>query len=399
MNDAPPFTVEAYMPKSQVDLDDRPFAPPDDPRDRSNGHAPTEDAPPVQKLQLVSAASFAGADAPPRSWLVPELIPDGTVTMLSGDGGVGKSLLAIQLGAAVAAGRSGWIGVSPEPGPVLYVSAEDDLDEIHRRLGDVVAGHGLALEELADFHIAPLAGKDAVLAAPDKRGVVTPTALWRTIVEATASIRPKLVILDNLADIFAGNENARPEARQFIGMLRGLAIEHSLAVLVIAHPSLSGLSSGTGTSGSTAWSNSVRSRLYLDRAQSDDGVEPDPSVRLLRTMKANYAAVGGEIRIRWDKGCFHPDGAPSGFDRAAAEAKADAIFMDLLARFQAQGRNVSVNPSLSFAPSVFCKHEDAKGLTATVLRGAMDRLLTMGRIKSETFGPPSHPRTIRAAHA
>jgi RecA-family ATPase len=345
------------------------------------------------KLHMVAASSFAGAEAPARSWLVRDLIPDRTVTMLSGDGGVGKSLLAIQLGVAVAAGRNGWIGVSPDPGPVLYVSAEDDLEEIHRRLEDVVTGHDVALGDLTDFHIVPLAGKDAVLAAAGKGGVIAPTPLWTAIVDATATIRPKLVILDNLADIFAGNENARPEARQFIGMLRGLAIEHGLAVLVIAHPSLSGLSSGTGTSGSTAWSNSVRSRLYLDRAKSENDAEADPNVRLLRTMKANYSAIGGEIRIRWEKGCFRPDGAASGFDRMAAESNADAIFLDLVAKFQAEGRNVSASPSPSFAPKVFSKHEAAKGLSAKVLDAAMNRAFSANKIKNEAFGPPSHRRT------
>jgi RecA-family ATPase len=344
-------------------------------------------------LDIISAASLANTAIPAREWLVRELIPNMTVTMLSGDGGVGKSLLAMQLAVAVAAGRSGWIGTSPEPGAALYVNAEDDLDEMHRRLGEIVDGHGLALDDLSAFHIAPLAGKDAVLGAPDRHGVISPTALWRAIAAQTDELKPRLVILDNLADLFAGNENARPEARQFIGMLRGLAIEHRLAVLIIAHPSLSGLTSGSGTSGSTAWSNSVRSRLYLDRSKGDDGHETDPNVRILRTMKANYAGIGGEIRIRWNKGCFFPDGAAYGFDRAAAEANADAIFLDLVAKFQAEGRNVSANPSPSFAPNVFCKHPASQGLTARVLRSAMERAFAKGAIKNESFGPRSHERT------
>jgi RecA-family ATPase len=388
MNEAAPFTTERYSPPV-ASADDYSKTLSFDP----NGHIHPDKADTAPKLHIVAAASFAGVDVPVRRWLVPDLIPSATVTMLSGDGGVGKSLLAIQLGVSVAAGRNGWIGVLPEAGPVLYVSAEDDLEEIHRRLEDVVTGHDVALTDLADFHIVPLAGKDAVLAAPGKGGVITPTLLWTAIVDVTAKFLPKLVILDNLADIFAGNENARPEARQFIGMLRGLAIEHSLAVLVIAHPSLSGLSSGTGTSGSTAWSNSVRSRLYLDRARSEEGTEPDPNVRVLRTMKANYSAIGGEIRIRWENGCFRPDGAASGFDRLAADVAADALFLDLVAKFQADGRDISASPSANFAPVIFSKHPASKGMSAKILRTAMDRLFAAGQIKVDTFGPPSRQRT------
>jgi hypothetical protein len=38
--------------------------------------------------------------------------------------------------------------------------------------------------------------------------------------------------------------------RQFIGLLRGLAITGNSAVLIAVHPSLTGISSGTGLSGS-----------------------------------------------------------------------------------------------------------------------------------------------------
>jgi hypothetical protein len=76
-----------------------------------------------------------------------------------------------------------------------------------------------------------------------------------------------------------GNENDRAQARQFIGMLRGLAIRHECAVLLLSHPSVAGIASGGGSSGSTAWNNSVRSRLYLSRVVGNDGFEANPDAR------------------------------------------------------------------------------------------------------------------------
>ena len=67
------------------------------------------------------------------------------------------------------------------------------------------------------------------------------------------SLRPRLLILDNLADIFGGDENARDLARQFVSLIRGLAIDLDCTVLMLSHPSLSGMASGRGASGSTAW--------------------------------------------------------------------------------------------------------------------------------------------------
>ncbi|HKH80852.1 MAG TPA: AAA family ATPase [Methylovirgula sp.] len=69
-------------------------------------------------LKIARASAFAGEPIPSRPWLVKDMIPDRTVTLLSGDGGVGKSLVAKQLGVAVAAGKD-WIGTLPESGPVV----------------------------------------------------------------------------------------------------------------------------------------------------------------------------------------------------------------------------------------------------------------------------------------
>ena len=230
-------------------------------------------APIATPLPVVCAASLADKDVPRRSWIVQDMIPDRTVTLVSGDGGVGKSLLLAQLAVAAATGGE-WIGTCPTPGPVVFVSAEDELDELHRRLAVIVHAKGIDLATLVDLHFVTLAGRDAVMGAPDgKTGIVKETPLWRELVALVGRIRPRLVILDTLADVFAGNEIARQEARQFIGLLRGLAIAEETAVALLAHPSLAGMANGSGTSGSTAWSNSVRSRLYLETIKGDDGKE------------------------------------------------------------------------------------------------------------------------------
>ena len=342
----------------------------------------------------VYASSFADVPVPSRRWLVPDMLPDRAVAMLSGDGGVGKSLLALQLAVAMASGTN-WVGMLPELGPVLYLSAEDELDEVHRRLADIVAGQGLDFTDLADLHVASLAGRDAVLAAPDGRsGTLAPTSLWHALDARIDAIRPRLLITDNLADVFGGNEISRPEARQFVGLLRGAAIRYDMGVLLIAHPSLAGLTSGSGSSGSTAWNNSVRARLYLDRPKGGDDADRDADARVLRTMKANYAPTGGETRLRWCKGVLRLDEpAASGLDRIAADADAERTFLDLLGRLARQGRDVSHKPSSSYAPAVFAKEPDNGGFQKRALERAMTALFKSGAIKVEAHGPPSKLRS------
>jgi RecA-family ATPase len=41
-------------------------------------------------------------------------------------------------------------------------------------------------------------------------GLISATAIWRGLVTIVGCVKPRLVIVDTLADVFAGNENARP---------------------------------------------------------------------------------------------------------------------------------------------------------------------------------------------
>jgi RecA-family ATPase len=209
-----------------------------------------------QVLKWVSAASL-GARPPPRTWLVPELIPGRNVTLLSGDGGTGKSLLALQLAVAVATRDSLWLGLEVAHGGAVFVSAEDELDEVHRRLANICAADGPDITHLTDLTVLPLAGRDAVLGRPGAPGELQSTPMFEFVRSMVGAMAPALVIVDTISDAFGGNENSRSEVRQFVGMLRALAMDADCAILLLAHPSVAGLNSGTGLSGSTAWNNSV----------------------------------------------------------------------------------------------------------------------------------------------
>ena len=203
--------------------------------------------------KFFTAASLAGKPVPKRRWLVPNMIPSGAVTLLFGDGGAGKSTAALQLAVATWMNRL-WLGREVEHGRALYLSAEDPEDELHRRVFAIAAAENIRLEECEGLTLCSLAGEDAQLVIPDHRyGGLASTPLFDELDERIGDERPGLVVLDTLADFHSGEERDRAQARAFIGKLNGLGIRHSCAVLLLAHPSLTGMSSGTGTSGSTGW--------------------------------------------------------------------------------------------------------------------------------------------------
>lgn len=348
------------------------------------------------EIETVNAASLAGKPVPRQEWLVQDMIPKNNVTMLAGDGATGKSLLGLQLAVAVATGGC-WIGFRPEIGRALFLSAEDELDEVHRRLVCMAP----RLEILDNLDIIPLAGKDAVLAAPDGgNGLLKETPLFKAIRHIIAKHRPDLLILDTLADLFGGDEIKKVQARQFIAMLRGLALDFGVTVLLLSHPSQSGMNSGSGMSGNTAWNNSVRSRLYFERRvvnnNNQRSIEDDVNIRVLKTMKSNRAAIGGQIVVRYDKGMFVREEASTLNARDAAH-QADNVFLSLLAQFDREGRTVSDMPGPNYAPKIFSEHADANGVTKLAIKRAMDRLFKAGRIKVEVSGPPSKQRRMVVA--
>lgn len=355
---------------------------------------PAPKGPALRMLPLIVPADLQGQPIPSRRWMVEDLVPERTVTSINGDGGTGKSLLSLQLGVAGAVGGV-WLGHRVPRCRVLFVTAEDDADECHRRLWSIVRAEKIELSDLDNLRVSSLVEEpDAVLAAPEQRTRrLQPTALWGALERFVAEWQPKLVILDTLADLFGGDEIDRAQSRAFIGMLRRLCVQQNLTIILLAHPSVSGMSSGSGSSGSTAWNNSVRSRLYLRRAIGGDGIEDDPDLRVLTTKKANYGPVGAEIKMRWVDGRFIADNVDEPQqDPSVAKARVDAMFLKMLDDYEAEGRMVGSARSANYAPTVFAADARAKGIDRRGFEGAMNRLFAEKRIRNVEYGPPSKTR-------
>lgn len=338
-------------------------------------------------VHVINPADWHGEPIPTREWYCEGLIPMRTVTILNGDGGVGKSLLALQIAAAGAMSLD-TLGMEPLAGRALVLGAEDDADEFQRRLDDIAKAHGKDLHFLSMLRLIALADRDALLSVPDRAQVMQPTPLWRGIETYARDFKPKLIVLDTAADLFGGDEIKRSQVRQFIAMLRKLAMELDCAVVLLAHPSVQGMQSGTGSSGSTAWNNSVRSRLYLTKGDKD----ADPDIRILKIMKANYGKTGDEMRIKWKDGVFVLDDGKPSPGSAMLNVRAESAFRDMLSAINRTGERVAKTKGLNYAPKVMADRPDAGGLSVKQLEGAMQRMLAAGDLRIVMEGPPSKSR-------
>ena len=98
--------------------------------------------------------------------------------------------------------------------------------------------------------------------------------------------------------------------------------------------------------------------------------------------------------MRYRRGVFQPEAATMSADPLVRAAKADSIFLELVARYAKQERHVSCKTGLNYAPKKFAPDPLAKGcVTKDELEAAMNRLLENGRIVNERYGAPSDKTT------
>ena len=253
---------------------------------------------------LLEATAWHGKIVPGRKWIVDGMIPRDEVTMITGNGGEGKSLLTMQLLVAATAGGS-WLGREVPNVRVLGVYCEDDEDELHRRTNGILDGDRRSFADCDGLTLVCRKGLNSVMYEAGFNDMQGQTTEFFNRLKLTAQqLGAEIIVLDSLYNFFAGNENNRAHANQFVNALCDIAKATGGAVVLVSHPSLSGMGSGSGTAGNTAWHNAVRSRLYLHRKKHPSGDPEEIGPLVLEDMKQNYGPKNGEIEVRYDNGRF-----------------------------------------------------------------------------------------------
>jgi RecA-family ATPase len=192
-------------------------------------------------------------------------------------------------------------------------------------------------------------------------------------------IKPVMIGIASSATVFAGNENVRTDVQQFIQLLRRITRVSGGGLLLITHPSLTGIGDGSashaGLSGTTQWHNAVRARASMRINKSDDGLDTGmrEGMREIKFHKNQYGSISASCFVRWQNGLFLPVEGMS-MDAAERAAKAEEVFIALLK-----------------TPKVFAEQPDAQGITKKEFKAAMERLLDAGVIKVEDYGKASRP--------
>lgn len=353
--------------------------------------APGEEPPALNLLPVVNFADWQG-NPPVRRSAWGDLLPLHTTTMLTGPGGVGKSLFEQMLLTCIALGLP-FLGQRTEQMNTLYVTCEDDTAEIWRRQCAINSMLGIGMADLqGKLHLVSLAGEaDTALATFNDAGQVKPTARWRSIEATCEALNIRALAFDNATDAMAGDLNDLHQVAEFVSMMTGLAIRRDGIAMILHHPN----KAGDEWLGSIAWNNKVRSRLIIERPD-----EHDPDLRCVKNPKANYGPSGGEIRFRWHEGAFARDEDLS--DDTARKLRElsvcnaqNSAFLACLREREKQGVERMVGPSTgpNYAPAQFEGMPQAKGYKRQALKAAMDRLFDLGVIETKQIARPGKSDT------
>jgi DNA polymerase len=351
-------------------------------------------------IKEINIRAWDREPVPEQQWAVPDRFPLRQTVLFSGEGAVGKGYATLQLSCAQALGAA-WLGIPLPQAPALFIDAEDDADVLHYRSAAIARHHGVTYSQLADggLHLVSWFGEDAVLAAPDRRSsVMEPTALYWRLLEMVGDIKPRTIAISSASDVFAGSEIDRAQVRQFINLLNRIAVAANGTVVLTSHPSLTGINTGTGISGSTQWHNGPRARAVMSGVKPESGEAKDSDLRKIEFFKNQYGRLTGAIYVRWQNGLFVPVSAAAADDVERMQ-RVETIFLELLRRYTGQGQKLSPYQGGTCAASVFARDPDAAGLTYKDFQTAQQRLLDAGQIEIKTEGPPSHQRSRLAIKA
>jgi AAA domain len=222
----------------------------------------------------------------PIEWLWQDRLAAGTLAMLSGDPGSGKTWLALAIAAALTRGRLPLSGEAQQPCTVLYASTENGGPEVVRPRFQKLEGDSSRLVLLRGV-------LDGAAAQPTALSLRDTPALE----DALHRTQARLLIVDPLHSYFwsAHDRHRGNESGRALDGLARLAGKYSCCILLVRH--LSKRSNGRAIHrglGSIELSGAVRTELLT-------GCSPDaPAYPALVHVKSNLGRLAPSIGYQID---------------------------------------------------------------------------------------------------
>lgn len=231
----------------------------------------------VADLHLEDIEAVGEADLLPDEWMLGDVLCRGYVTALISPGGVGKTAVEIAVAGAVTSGRDDVLNMKVhEAGNVLIFNNEDDNGILRKRWHALKRQHSL--------HGIPNrviikggASKPIKLAKVGSDGMVRATDDVRLVKDAIRETDAKVVVFDPVVEFHGCDENNNVHMAAMMGIIRSIAIECNVAILVVHHTRKPPQADSAGSRGSMdsargagAFGGNVRRAFTLSEMTEDE---------------------------------------------------------------------------------------------------------------------------------
>jgi RecA-family ATPase len=289
-------------------------------------------------LTPVSVFDVVSHPSEPPAFIWDGYLPSGNVSLFGAHGGTGKSTIGLMLAVCIALGRL-LFGIATTPCKALFVSLEDGAHVVRHRLAHICRAWAIDPEQLRDSLLIVDGTENPELFTAETRGGGGTTLSYLELRKLVQSEKFGLVVIDNASDAFGGDEIQRRQVRAFMRSLAEIARLTDCAVLLLAHVDKTTsrnrkAEGGEAYSGSTAWHNSARSRLFLSRAEN--------GTLTLEHQKSNLGRMREPITLTWPEGGLPTlDSVIPSAERIHADSGQALDLLRLIAEFEGRGQYCS----------------------------------------------------------
>ncbi len=204
-------------------------------RKRRDGTRQVSAEQPAVALKSIGFDDFLAINMPPREMLLDPILPERSLAMLYAPRGVGKTLLSLSIGLAVASGFPLLRWQAPRQRRVLYVDGEMPLVSLQERLRAISTGLGAVIPN-DGFRMLAADSTENGLSIGSEEGQRAIDPLLQDV---------DLVIFDNLSTLCTnGSESASDAWMPMQNWLLKLR-RQGIAVLMVHHAGTNGRQRGT----------------------------------------------------------------------------------------------------------------------------------------------------------
>ncbi len=198
-----------------------------------------------QSVDNWRVGDWTKGDKPKRKFLVEGLVQAAKSHLLAAEGGAGKTFLLLDLAVKIASHSKeklqSWCGLplgEDAGGTVVMFTTEDDMEELHIRLADIVPDpvKRAALKKLIIIPTVNIGGAFALVERERAQGPAKIGSQWEGWLKQLEGIKDlKLVVIDTLNTTLHGEENSATVINEYVQAGASFICGTYGAALIVTH--------------------------------------------------------------------------------------------------------------------------------------------------------------------